>query len=76
MFAQIQALNLSNTFSKIINLGKQIFFFFKLLGHAMKASSNFFFFWIGPRFRPKSWHGWRGPRVPDGLGLGLRKKLV
>ena len=27
MFAQIQALNLSNTFSKIINLSKQIFFF-------------------------------------------------
>ena len=43
MFAQIQALNLSNTFSKIMNLGKQFFFFFfKLLGHCMKASGKFF----------------------------------
>ena len=51
----IQVLNLSNTFSKIINLGKQFFFFFKLLGLGMKALGNFFFFGLGHGLGPN--HG-------------------
>ena len=68
MFAQIQALNLSNTFSKIMNLGKH-FFYFLLLGHGMKAPGNIyiyiyiFFFWDGPQFKPKLWHSWQAPRA-------------
>ena len=51
MFAQIQALNLSNIFSKIMNLGKH-FFYFLLLGHGMKAPGNIYiyiyiFFFLG-----------------------------
>ena len=46
MFAQIQALNLSNTFSKIINLGKQDFFF-KIIGPHYEGFKQIFFFFLG-----------------------------
>ena len=42
----IQALNLSNTFSKIINLGKQIFLK-KIIGPQYEGFRQFFFFFFG-----------------------------
>ena len=72
MFAQIQALNLSNTFSKIINLGKQIFFFFFLfIGPRCESFRKFFFFfWIGHGLGPNRGMAGGACRYPTGQVWG------
>ena len=65
MFAQIQALNLSNTFSKIINLGKH-FFFFLIIGPRYEGFRQFFFFGLGRGLGPNGGMAGRARRYPTG----------